>query len=58
MTALPKLSEPTVSEKLQRVESFVWHGKILIQRENALRQGADHFSTWDTAKANIRKCVC
>ena len=55
MTALPKLSELTVREKLQRVESFVWHGKILIQRENALRQGSDHFSAWDTAKANLRK---
>ena len=55
MTALPKLSELTVSEKLQMMESFVWHGKILIQRENALRQGSDHFSAWDTAKANLRK---
>ena len=55
MTALPKLSELTVSEKLQMMESFVWHGEILVQRENALRQGSDHFSAWDTAKANLRK---
>ena len=58
MTAFPKLNELTVGEKLQMMESFVWHGKILIQRENALRQGSDHFSAWDTAKANIRKRVC
>ena len=30
MTALPKLSELTVSEKLQVMESFVWHGEILV----------------------------
>ena len=69
MTALPKLSELTVSEKLQMMESLwdslcqqptnipspVWHGEILVQRENALRQGSDHFSAWDTAKTNLRK---
>ena len=55
MTAFPKLNELTVGEKLQMMESFVWHGKILIQRENALRQGSDHFSAWDTAKTNLRK---
>ena len=55
MTALPKLNELTVSEKLQMMESFVWHGEILVQRENALRQGSNHFSAWDTAKANLRK---
>ena len=55
MTAFPKLNELTVSEKLQMMESFVWHGEILVQRENALRQGSDHFSAWDTAKANLRK---
>ena len=58
MTALPKLSELTVSEKLRMMESFVWHGEILVQRENAPRQGSGHFSAWDTAKANIRKRVC
>ncbi|MCR2830058.1 addiction module protein [Acidithiobacillus ferrooxidans] len=55
MTALPKLGELTVSEKLRMMESFVWHGEILVQRENTLRQGTDHFSAWDTAKANVRK---
>lgn len=69
MTALPKLNELTVSEKIQMMESLweslcqqptdipspVWHGEILTQRENALRQGADHFSDWDMAKANLRK---
>jgi putative addiction module component (TIGR02574 family) len=69
MTALPKLGELTVSEKLQMMESLwdslcqqptnipspAWHGEILVQRENALRQGSDHFSAWDTAKANLRK---
>ena len=55
MTAFPKLNELTVGEKLQMMESFVWHGEILVQRENALRQGSDHFSAWDTAKANLRK---
>ncbi|MDD5375213.1 addiction module protein [Acidithiobacillus sp.] len=72
MTALPQLSELTVSEKLQMMESLwdslcqqptnipspAWHGEILVQRENALRQGSDHFSAWDTAKANVRKRVC
>ena len=55
MTAFPKLNELTVGEKLQMMESFVWHGEILVQRENTLRQGTDHFSAWDTAKANVRK---
>ena len=55
MTAFPKLNELTVGEKLQMMESFVWHGEILVQRENALRQGSGHFSAWDTAKTNLRK---
>ncbi|MBU2760121.1 addiction module protein [Acidithiobacillus sulfurivorans] len=42
----------------ENIPSPVWHGEILVQRENALRQGSDHFSAWDTAKANIRKRIC
>ncbi|MBU2793665.1 addiction module protein [Acidithiobacillus thiooxidans] len=42
----------------ENIPSPVWHGEILVQRENALRQGSDHLSAWDTAKANIRKRVC
>lgn len=71
MTALPKLNELTVSEKIQMMESLweslcqqptdipspAWHGEILTQRENALSQGVDHFSDWDTAKASLRKSI-
>ncbi|PKY10968.1 addiction module antitoxin RelB [Acidithiobacillus marinus] len=69
MTTLPKISELSVRQKIQMMESLwdslcqqptnipspVWHGEILAQRENALREGSDYFSAWDTAKANLRK---
>jgi hypothetical protein len=61
----------TITEKLQTMEmlwddlcrntpemkSPDWHGKILMQREEQLRQGKDSFEDWELAKKEIWKKV-
>lgn len=61
----------TMVEKLQAMEMLwddlcrnageleppAWHGKILREREEQLRQGKEKFEDWDKAKTDIWKSV-
>ena len=38
-------------------ESPSWHKDILIEREQALKEGTEEFIDWETAKKNIKKEV-
>ncbi len=65
------VQEMTIAEKLQtmemlwddlcrnvpEMESPAWHGKILRQREEHLKQGEDSFEDWEQAKKDIWKNV-
>ena len=37
------------------VKSPSWHENILINREQAIKDGTDEFIDWETAKKNILK---
>ncbi len=61
----------TVVEKLQAMEMLwddlcrnvggleppAWHEKILLEREEQLRQAKDKFEDWDQAKTDIWKSI-
>jgi len=70
-TAL-KISRMTIAEKLRTMEELwdelcrqagdslaapAWHGEVLKQREESLRDGKDKPVEWETAKKRIRKAV-
>ena len=59
----------TVSEKIQFMETLwdslcaqpeniaapAWHGEILLEREESIKNQTDAFVDWETAKQAIRK---
>ena len=61
----------TVEEKVQAMELLwdslcakaesviapAWHGEVLAQREQAVRDGSDRFEDWEQAKKNIRSLI-
>lgn len=63
------LESMTVEEKLQAMESLwdslcakaenmtaqAWHGELLAQREQAIKDGMDQFEDWEHAKKEIRR---
>ena len=65
------LNEMSTSDKLITMENIwndlcqhadeipspSWHGKVLKQRENDLKNGKDSFTDWEDAKRNIREAV-
>ncbi len=65
------VQDMTTIEKLQAMETLwddlcrnvreleppAWHGAILQEREEQLRQGKDKFEDWDRAKTDIWKSV-
>ena len=67
MIATLPLERMSVSEKLSTMEllwddicrntpdftSPSWHGELLKEREEKLKQGEDEFIDWDAAKKNI-----
>jgi putative addiction module component len=40
--------------KTGSIASPSWHGDILAEREEAIRNGNDDFEDWETAKAALR----
>ena len=40
--------------KTDSIVSPSWHGDILAEREEAIRNGSDGFEDWETAKAALR----
>jgi len=62
------LDKMTVAEKLEAVESLwddlsqnpanipspEWHGKVLKNREENIKNGKEEISDWETAKNKIR----
>ena len=71
MSVTLPLDQMSLSEKLQVMEALwedlsrnsdsldspVWHGTVLEEREKRIAAGEAHFSDWDQAKADIRKRV-
>ncbi len=69
MTAAVRLSEMTLSEKLQLMEALwvdlsrqgdafespEWHHEVLEERERMIPAGEAHFIPWERAKVAIRK---
>lgn len=65
------LGEMTLAEKLRTFESLwddlcrtpgsfeppAWHGDVLRERENALREGRDDVMDWEEAKKKIRESL-
>ncbi|CAN5169405.1 hypothetical protein BH20ACI2_BH20ACI2_02660 [soil metagenome] len=43
-----------MSRRPVEIESPTWHGEMLKQREEALREGKDHFISLEEAEAYIR----
>ena len=44
-----------MSRRPEEIESPAWHGEILKQREEALKNGTDHFISLEEAEAYIRE---
>ncbi len=42
---------------VEEIKSPEWHGKVLREREELLRQGKDGFEDWEQAKKDIWKSV-
>jgi hypothetical protein len=40
-----------------KLESPAWHGNILQQREEQLKQGKNSFEDWEQVKKEIRKNI-
>ncbi len=40
------------------IESPLWHGDVLSDREEAIQLGADEFIDWEVAKKNINSSGC
>jgi hypothetical protein len=43
--------------KAPSVDSPEWHGDLLAEREQAVRNGSDSFEDWEVAKAALRNQV-
>lgn len=69
-TTLP-LDKMSTEEKIQAMESIwddlcknedsfqspLWHGDILLEREEKLKKGSNQFVDWEKAKKNIRGSI-
>ena len=67
MIATLPLKEMTIEDKISTMEflwadisktssdypSPDWHGKVLEERENSLKNGKDEFEDWETVKRDI-----
>jgi len=45
----------SMSERPESFESPAWHGEVLRQREEALKNGTDRFISLDEAEKRIRE---
>lgn len=44
-----------LSRNVSDVEPPSWHGDILAEREEFLRQGSEQFVSWEDAKRELRE---